>query len=326
MTVSLTDLRPLVESEGPFVTMLLPAPSRHDDGAHRFDIERKNALKEISSDWSDARVAEIEATLSSLPHDGGDAVVLIAGATGSPFVEFLGSAASASVYEGPLPRLAPLIESRQGVVNHVVVETDLAGADIVAFEGGHAVATSEVEGDTEHIHRGRFGGWSHRRFQQRAENTWNENASDVAAEVDAIARRTGAELIVVSGPTRAQSMLVTELESIHGDPARVVALESGDADGIAAETLRLTADVAARTTKAIIERARDSIAAVEGDFDLLEALRAGRVDTLLVHDDGSDDVDRVNQYIEQALLTDAAVRVVPNVNILEHGGAAILRW
>ncbi len=323
MASPISDLRPLVESEGPFVTMLLPAPSRFDDGAHRFDIVCKNALKEVPSDWPEARVAEIEATLASIPHDAGDAVMLVAGLSGDPFVEFLGNATSGGVYVGPLPRLAPLIESRQRVVNHVVVETDLAGADIVAFESGVVVATDEVEGDTEHIHRGRFGGWSHRRFQQRAENTWHENARDVAAAVEAVAKRTEAELITISGPTRAQSMLVAELEDF---PVRVVALEAGDTDGIAAETLRLTADVAARATRDIIERAAESRGTVDGAFDLVEALRAGRVETLLVHDDGSDDVERVNEYIKHALLTHAAVRVVPHVSVLENGGAAILRW
>ncbi len=36
-------------------------------------------------------------------------------------------------------------------------------------------ATEQVEGETEYIRRGAPGGWSQKRFQQRAENTWEHN-------------------------------------------------------------------------------------------------------------------------------------------------------
>ena len=34
----------------------------------------------------------------------------------------------------------------------------------------------QVDGDELHIHRPHQGGWSQRRFQQRAENQWEANA------------------------------------------------------------------------------------------------------------------------------------------------------
>ena len=330
MSVQLDDLKPLDEAHGPFLTLLVPAPSRHSDAAQRFTIECKNAIKQVSDDWPADDLAELEQQLAALPHDAGAAVIVIRSADGVSHVEFIDDPVTPSVFEGSLPRLAPLIESRQRTIAHVVVEADLAGAGITAFDGGHALSSDVVEGETLHIHRGHPGGWSQRRFQQRAENTWDVNADDIAAETHELAERVHARLVAVAGPERARSMVVESLrELVHNDEYSVESIDAGDVDGIAEEVTRLTANVAATDAVGWIERAKESMATADDfDGDVLAALGAGRVETLLVHDDGDTTTGEryVDRCIAAALATGAAVHVVPHVAVLNDGVAAILRW
>jgi hypothetical protein len=90
-------------------------------------------------------------------------------ADGTTVAEFIDEpVGEALVSEGMLPRLALVLHARQRTVAHLLVEIDRAGADIHAFDGGKVLGRAQIEGDTEHIHRGHPGGWSHRRFQQHA--------------------------------------------------------------------------------------------------------------------------------------------------------------
>lgn len=311
---------------------MVPTPSATADAAHRFEVERVNAFKEISDIWPPDEIETLDQILAGLPHDAGAAVIAIHAMGGPTIVEFIGNGIeNARLDEGPLPRLAPLIEARQRLIAHVVVDADLAGASIIAIDRGEVVATDAVDGDTLHIHRGHPGGWSQRRFQQRAENTWDTNADNVADAVRVLADQVGARLILVAGPTRAQSMVAQSIADII--TTRVECVDAGDLDGIAAEVLRYTADIAARDSKELIERTREAKGTEQAPTSteqLLSALDLGQVDTLLVHDptDGifGPEPRLIDRCIKQALLTDSDIHVVPNVDILDNDAAALLRW
>lgn len=166
---------------------------------------------------------------------------------------------------------------------------------------------------------------------QRAENTWETNADNVAEAVRVLADQVEARLILVAGPTRAQSMVARSIADTI--TTRVVCVDAGDLDGIAAEVLRYTADVAARDSKALIAKAREAQGtgqAPTSTEQLLEALDLGQVDTLLVHDAADTtfgpEPRLIDRCIKQALLTDSDIHVVPNVDILNNGAAALLRW
>ncbi len=327
---SVADLRELVERDGPFLTAVIPTRSDVADAAERLRVQTNNTLRDAPDEWRRDAI-EMGAEVAELRHGDGAALIAIRSMGGPTFYEFIEDAVHrASMSIGPLPRLAPLLEARQRTIAHVVVETDLAGADITAFDGGDVVAQEQVEGDTEYIHRGHPGGWSQRRFQQRAENTWDENARDVADSVVSVANSVAARIVFVTGPTRAKSMLVTLLGERH---LPVHAVESGDPDGIADEIVRYVADVHASDTKALLDEAKERIEhRADSAGHVQSALSKGRVRTLLVADagdeaDAADPAGRlVDRCIAAALTTDADVRVVPNVALLDKGVAAILRW
>ncbi len=325
-------LRLFAEHDGPFLSFMLPLPSSSADTAHRFEIERANIFKEVSDVWPADEIETLSQTLAGLPHDAGTAVIAIHALGGPTIVEGIANGIeSARLDEGPLPRLAPLIEARQRLIAHIVVDTDLAGATITAFDHGEVVSSEAVDGDTLHIHRGHFGGWSQRRFQQRAENTWDRNADNVAGAVVDLADQVDARVILVAGPTRAQSMVAQSIADLTG--TRVESVDAGDLDGITAEVLRFTADVAARDSKELIETTREAKGtgqAPTSTEQLLKALELGQVETLLVHDPDDDifgpESRLIDRCIKLGLLTDSSIHVVPNVDVLDNGIAAILRW
>lgn len=328
------DLRALIESGEWFATIALPSPSRSADAAHRFEVEWSNARRSLSERWLSGPVERLDAVVGAVGHGDAEAVVIAAALDGDVLVETLAEPIRHRLAaEGPLPRLATIIEARQRTIAHVVVEADRAGADIIAFDGGSVIERDQVEGDTEHIHRGRFGGWSHRRYQQRAENTWERNARDVAETVAEMAMRVDAQLVAVAGDVRAQSLVIDDLPA---DVApRVVALDAGDPAGIADEVVRelstIVATEATELSRSLRAGCADGRATTDGD-EVLRALTEGRVEVLAVHDDGSDGptVDGgprlVDAAIAGALRTDARIVVLPDVAVLDGPVAARFRW
>lgn len=343
-TASTDDLRDLAEHSGPFLTVALPSPSSLDDAAHRLSIRWKNARRAAEeTGWPAERLAELDALLSEWQHDDAAAFVIVQSLDGAKIEEELMTAVTGThVSVDEHPRVLTILDSRQRTIPHLVVVTDRAGADIVAFDGGVPTATTEVEGERLHIHRGHPGGWSQRRFQQRAENTWNDNADSVVDAVLDMAERVRPAVIAVAGEVRAQALVEKGLD--ERTTTAVVSIDAGDPDGIANEVIRMVDDQHARFLRRSIEQLRAGVAtgnAVTGD-DVLEALREGRVDTLFVHDsddheqggfdaDGAGSTSRpndrlVDRAIARALGTGASVVVIPKVAELVDGVAATLRW
>ncbi len=335
------DLRDLCAASDRFFTVALPAPSDQTDSEHRFEVEWANARRELAPRWDDVDLEAVDELLAGLSHREGAALIVIRGRGGPSAAEFLAEPVHhRMVHEGAVPRLAPLIEARARVIPHVVVEADRAGADLTAFDGTAVMATATVDGETKHIHRGHPGGWSQPRFQQRAENTWEHNAGDVADAVAVMARQIDARLIAVSGDVRAQTFVLEALPADVSDIA--VKIDAGSSAGIADEVVRLLSDQVASHVVELADRFRTAHANGQATSDAdatLDALAEGRVDTLLVHDDGAPEPvvgpDRpgfeadsrvVDVAIAAALRTDATVVVVPRLAILDGPIAALLRW
>lgn len=201
-----------------------------------------------------------------------------------------------------LPSLVPVIEWRQMAVPHVLVVADRTGADLVGVAAGEAEVHEEAGGYTDPVTKSKPGGWSQRRYQQRAENNWERNARAVAAEVADLAGRVKARLVLVTGDVRAVGLLEDAVPDALRPDMRV--LEHGvGTDALADESVRLLADLVARDTVAALRALRAGLGsppegpagtpagghrAVEGPEPTLGALRRGQVATLLVHDDPAD--------------------------------------
>lgn len=344
----MTTLDDLLAAERPIASVYLQAPSDAVDAEHRFETRWKNARRELAAaDAPDGVLEQIDGLVRELGHDVAPAVAVFADGERQPVAEPLDDALSDDLVAfDRLPRLVPLLHTQQRSVPHVMVMADRTGADIVAIVDGDAVESEVVEGTDHHIHRGRFGGWSHRRIQQRAENRWEDNAREVAGRVAEIAADVDARLVTVGGDVRARQFLLEHLDDRTREMTTVI--DGGD-DAVADATVRLVADAVARDTRAVLAGHADRVGtgtAVAGPQAVCEALTMGRVETLLVVDDVDDDRRAsfhpdgtcspnagagplegrlVDVAVRAALMTDADVRIVP-ATVLDGDIGALLRW
>lgn len=283
-------------ADGPFVTCWLPALEANEDPAHRLRLEWRHAREQVPTAPA-AALESIEALLGSeRAHRDATSLLLVAGADGAiAGVHLPDHPPAARAWCDALPRLGPALRARQQVVPHVVVVADRAGADIEVVNHGPAI-TASVEGETTFLHRGHPGGWSQRRYQQRAENTWEQNATGVAAEVDALAAAVGARLVVVTGDPRAVGFLTEHAtERLRGILHHVEGAGRSDHEPfaeVADQVHRLEATLVAADLASVLERftaARQTDGVADGPERTLALLSQGRVAELLVHDDPEDE-------------------------------------
>lgn len=287
-----SDLADLLTVDGPVASVYLESPSAIEDARARLDTAWGNARRELESDGAD------EATLKALDD-------LVSGTTprGATLVAFAsgGRVLHAKHHPdrvdrtiarfGPLPVLAPIISWRTDRPAHVVVRVDREGADIYAMQRDEVIAEGTVEGNTEHANRVSTGGWSQRRYQQRAENQWETNAKAVAEQVEAAVEVVDAELVVVTGDVRMLQFLTEHLS----EPVRelVHPVEGGRGEEAATDTFddavtQAVTAVAARELEALLatfaEEKGQADRAADGTEATVTALQSAQVRTLLLTD------------------------------------------
>ncbi len=112
----------------------------------------------------------------------------------------------------PLPHLLPLVDEVASRVPHVVVLADRTGADVSAYYDTDRLASEvTVTGHAPDIRKVPVGGWSHLRYQHRAENGWAANAREIVPTVVDLAEQVGAELVVLVGDERELTYLKEQL-------------------------------------------------------------------------------------------------------------------
>lgn len=195
----------------------------------------------------------------------------------------------------PVPDPLPLLAALENAVPYVLAVVDRVGADIHAYgPHGSPVEDEQVEGGTFDIRKVKPGDWAHKQYQRRAENLWSENAERVAEEVGAIVHRLHAELLVVTGDSRAREKLRLHLDRMSAD--RMVVVDAGgrgpgaSEEKLQREVHQLVLDAAARRRRRALddlERERGEMdRAAEGVPAVVQALRRAQVHTLYLPEDG----------------------------------------
>ncbi|MCD9622809.1 Vms1/Ankzf1 family peptidyl-tRNA hydrolase [Rhabdothermincola salaria] len=294
------DFEPWLEPSGPVTTVWLPTPSATDEARERLRLEWKNVRDQVAESAPAETLAALDAaTADPALHAEGHSVVLYGRGDDVALVPMADEVDGARAHVGALPRLTPLLVARQAAVPHLVVVTDRVGADILVVGPTGATDEASVDGDTGNIARSAPGGWSQRRFQQRAENTWEHNAAEVADTVERLRSEVGARLVVVVGDERAVQFLTEHASAELADVLEVVhGAGRNDADpfeAVAHDVEKLLATVAAADTVELLDRfgaARNAGgpgAAADGPVQTMEMLSQGRVEVLLVAVDDADD-------------------------------------
>lgn len=254
---------------------------------------------------------------------------------------------------GAPPDVVGLLAWLQRHPPHVLAVIDRTGADITAVRRGTTAGqTTTVVGPDDEIERNAPGGWAQARYQRRAEDSWHHNAVAVAGAITQALDDVGGSLLLLAGDVRAVQLLQDHLHR-HGRPGlQVHSLPGGRSPDGSAEArqsavAQILANHAAAQSAALLDRFlaqwRPGGAAVEGKAATLAALTEGRVDTLLVADDPTD--ERVawygpntlcaeigetadDQWVASGRLTDVAVRAAlltgADVHVLSHQIAGAL--
>jgi hypothetical protein len=195
---------------------------------------------------------------------------------------------------GPVPHLMPVARALAGAVPHAVVRLDRAGADIeLVGPKGEVEAEQEVEGGHDVLHKVPGGGWSHRRYQERVEDSTARNVGQVARHLDGLVRRQRPEVVLVMGDEQAVAELRAQAGAELSD--RLVVLDSGGrAAGTSPDAEQEAVDAAleahrqqrrAAVLDEFAEQRNRQQRAVESLEDVVDALRRGQVDRLLLQDD-----------------------------------------
>jgi hypothetical protein len=351
-----SELAPLYEKPGPVATVLLTTEAEVENAAQRSEVRWKTLRRAMAdAGVPDDVLAAVDPWVPDA-HLEGEQLAVIAGGDGARVVEhFPDPPVLGDRFRwGPLPWAGPFAEARQSAVPHVVVSIDRTGAEIVLIRGGRLEADERVEGGRDYpLQKSKPGGWSQRRYQQRAENTWQENASNVADELTDVVHRSGARLVVVSGDVRAVQLL---RDALPEDVGALVEVVDGD---VAAETVRLVNTVVASDTVALLQKFKEEKGqadrAADGIAATITALNQSQVEVLLVHDDpddtrtawcgadptpiaasptdlkdlgvdSPDEAPLVDVLIRAAVGTGAGVRMTPGAPVPNDGVGAILRW
>lgn len=272
-------------------TIYLPSRSAVADAADRLAIRVGNVQSRLSELGASPELTQIvEDALADYDHAEGAGVILVAAPDGVVLRRVTFRPISRTVVEvGPTPHLLPTLAATQSDQPHLAVLVDRVGADAWSrVDLGEATDTTTLSGDELHVHRGHPGGWSQRRFQQRAENTWEANAKLVVEELlgDEADRPA---VVAVGGDVRAvgffRQHVPSEIELLEVDGSR-----AADADAFLDRVDTAVRTWAASRLVEALDELRDAVGTgtgVAGD-EVLPLLTQGRVERLFVADDTAD--------------------------------------
>jgi hypothetical protein len=356
----LTQIRPVLDRPGPYVTVHAEVGRASEHAAQQLDARWTTIRHALEHEQVDPTLLErIGERLRDNPHLPGEARRTLVGADGELLFDDVqqGHAGWPETWEvGPLPDLAGWLHGQDGRLPFALVVLDREGADVDFFTAANrsAVEHEKVEGEAFYITKVAEGDWAQKQFQQTAENTWKRNAREVTDTVLDGVRRHRPRVLVLAGEEHMRSEVAAALSS---HPVEVVHTTAGGRGaGASHEALwqsveeilaRYVADDQERLSEALMAGTGRGAGVARGLQPVVEALVAGQVDTLVLDLDAARDLtvrpadhpglpvpptvgddtlpaDRV--LTSAAALTDAEVVLLPAEQAKGQGVAALLRW
>ena len=289
-TQARTTIAELAGAHGPFVSLYLDTSGQIPDAAQQVELRWRAARRRLNAAGAPEHLLDALEPFTRRAHPGGDTLVVIADAEQVRLVRQLPEAPSAEVATyGQVPHLLPLLRWEQRQLPVLVVATDRVGAEIVAMQTDGVDLTDTVTGETQHITRSSPGGWSQRRFQQRAEDRWEANATLVASRLAELVDEIRPRAIVVTGDVRAVQFLRDKSSSRVAELLHEVQGPYDSTDAAveqAAEVVRQLADADVAAVVETFQRERGRAdRATGGVSDTLNTLARHQVETLLLVND-----------------------------------------
>jgi hypothetical protein len=297
-------LQPVFAAAGPYATVCADVTHTTENADTELDLRVRAVTERLTEQGTPEAVVEAVRTRLLEGNDGGEAGTLkgralVVAADGSVVLDqALVDAPRREVAEwSPQPDLMPVLRQLPGRVPHIVVLTDRTGADITYMGSPGSVDEQEtVAGDTFQIRKFQGGGWAHHRYQHNTENKWIHNAEEVAQKISSMARRLSPRFVLVAGDIRARQILTDRASDLWSD--LIVSMDEGgraagaDREPVDRRTAELVAEHEAREDAEAIEQIQAAGAhglAVTGKEAVVEALRKGQVERLVLADDPGED-------------------------------------
>lgn len=352
------ELSPLLESPGPFATVLTDVSHDSENAEQEHQLRVRSACEDLAEQGADPDVVETlrERLGEPVGRPAPVSRLLVANVDGIQYDEVAGMRVDRPVSTwGPLPDLSAWVEHRDSALTFVLAVVDHEGGDVALYDSDVPDPEEEttVGGESEHVHKVPVGGWSALRYQHVTENVWARNADAVVDEVTSLLRR-GHRLVLLAGDPQSRGLVRARLEDTD---AEVVELPTGtrSEDGGEEALQQAIRDalmhqvVSRRLALAheLQERLGRQYAVAIGVHDVANAFVRGQVDTLLLDPAAAAEVRldvsehpglvlgpqqlpepvRADQaLVAAAVLTDAEVAVLRNGALGGSPVAALLRW
>jgi hypothetical protein len=293
-----TELQSVVRARGGFASVCLDVSRATEDADQRLRLRWKAVARQLRADGApDPLIDRIaECVLEPTGH-GGELLRFVVATADDVLLDTVAPPAVTQAdygHFGPLPHLMPLLREWAAMSPYVLVKVDHTGADIASVDAtGLDTEVWQSEGSHDVIHKVPGGGWSHRRYQSRVEDSWERNVQQVVKNLDTIVGgHVGGPVFLVGDPyarsvvqATASGRLAERLIDLgHGSRA------AGSSDR---NVEQLIGDHLAAARRATRERrlARlaeqrdrpDGTAATSLD-EVLSALRAAALETLFLVD------------------------------------------
>jgi hypothetical protein len=296
-------LQRVLDAAGPYATVCTDVSHTTENAATELDLRVRAAVERLTEQGAPDEVVAAVRTRLLEAGDGGEAGrqkgrALVVAADGSVVLDqALVDAPTREIAEwSPTPDLLPVLRQLPGRVPHIVVLIDRTGADITFMGGPGQIEEETVAGDTFQIHKFRGGGWAHHRYQHNTENKWIHNADEVAQHVASMVRRLSPRFVLVAGDVRARQILTERAGDLWSD--LIVSMDEGgraagaDREPVDSRMHELVAEHEAREIAAAVEQleaAGTHGLAVTGTAAVVEALRKGQVETLVLAAEPAED-------------------------------------
>lgn len=294
-------LEPLYAGDASVASVHLDTSRVTHDADKQIELRWRAARRSLSEQGAEeadlAVLDDVVGGAPDLPGPQGEALFVSAGRLLGAF-SLVEPPAADSARVLPVPDPLGVAIDRDHQLPHVVVAVDREGADVEAYPAAeHEPALRRTfNGSTLHITRVRAGAEAKASFHRRTVNLWTENTGQAADDVRAAMARVEAAVVLVAGDPKAVGLLREHLAARQPD-GEVFYVEGGRTDSSARAALRASVDAAMH--EVMTNRHRDVLARLEGELAggralqgipaVKEALSEGRVETLLLAADRSED-------------------------------------
>lgn len=294
---SLSALRPAADLFGDVATAYVDVSRTNEDAAQEVETRADNLRRELLDAGADeSLVASVTGRIVEPTGHGGETSRVVVGHGDQLVVDMvLASVVPAEQHHGPVAHLLPLARALAEDVRYALVRVDHAGADItVAGTVSPVQREIESEGDHDVLTKVKVGGWSHRRYQMRVEDSIERNAETVAKDLDRLAGSERIDLVLLAGDPVSVASVKEQVGVRVSD--RLEVLEHGTrAEGASDDRLYEEVEAAIQRVRsgritAVLDRLgpADAPKAI-GVAETLEALRRGEVETLILLDGALED-------------------------------------